>query len=240
MTKEKKFTNATVLFNSVNINFPNLLTPVGSPLNPNKLSYSVTIPFPKDAKVIVDKQERDIMEVSKDLLKRHFGSEAGKVFAKIENDKQKIYIVDGDQVKKKDGTLVEYLKDKYQIKVATGQDAPHIYYDAARRKIAIDSTSVWNDEARKFITHEIPDNPAWVEEGRKIKQGTIANVAAQIWVQDNKYGFGLRGKLIAVQFVKAGNSGQDVNTDELFNPIEKPAAPEFGGTAPSFADEDED
>jgi hypothetical protein len=224
MTKEKKFTNATVLFTNVDINFPNLLTPTGSPLNPDKKSYSVTIPLPKNEKVIVDGKERDIMDLSKELLKRHFGSEAEKVFVKIENDKQKIFMVDGDQVKKKDGTPIEYLKGKYQIKVATGEDAPHIYYDADSRKVTFANTS------------------AWEEEGRKIKQGAVANVAAQIWVQDNKYGFGLRGKLLAVQFVKTGSSGQDVDTEALFSPIEKPAVPvvAFGGTAPSFADEDED
>ena len=66
---------------------------------------------------------------------------------------------------------------------------------------------------------------------RKMYGGCYVNAAIKIWIQDNKYGRGIRCELIALQFAKDGTPFGDAAPDasNLFGAVAAPA----GGATPA-------
>lgn len=73
---------------------------------------------------------------------------------------------------------------------------------------------------------------------RKMYGGCTVNAAVKVWVQDNKYGRGIRCELVAIQFAKDGTPFGDALPDasNLFGAVAAPAtgATPAGMAFPSF------
>lgn len=203
--------NPVIRFNNVRLAFPHLLekhTPPGSPGAVPAYSGDFIID-PVANKVEWEKMGNTVAAMAQEKWPEIW--------------QQVLEVIKGDRKLRCYGSGEEK-KDKRTMQTLSGYEGKR--YISGRNR---DTQPDFYDQHGDLIDLKdaLADNPTFYG-------GCYVNVAIKLWLQDNTHGRGVRGDLIALQFVRDGEpfASHHIDTSGMFSPVEGAPEPTAGSFEP--------